>query len=566
MRAYYSAAAITAIVNLIVFMCRDDNRKTIYNYMRTLFIIFCIVNLGYVALGVSTSLNEALLAKKIIYLGGCFMPPIMACCICALCNIDLKVWIKKLCYLFSAVVYGMVLTAGYSDLYYKNIELGKVYDATMVVVVESGIGRAFFYVILYGYLIIDILIIVIALLKKQVAMRKAYMLIAMQSITSIAFIAGRIINPALEVMPFVLVVDGIIFLEIQEQLSKYNLDDSISEAIQQNNINGYIVFDEEFKFIGCNDIAKKCIPGLAACKVDHYIAHDGDASFLNKWLWSFRDDGRLQDAQILQHEDYSYEAVIKQINKFRKPIGYIIELQDCTDRQKYLDLLSGYNAKLQQQVTEQTQRIRFIQRKTVIGMANMVEDRDNNTGGHIKRTSDVIEILINTIRANRLFKISEEFCQDIIKAAPMHDLGKIAIEDKILQKPGRFTDEEFEIMKTHAQKSAEIVENILRGIEEEHFVDVAVNVARYHHEKWNGQGYPMHLSGEDIPLEARIMAIADVYDALVSKRCYKEAMSFEKAADIMLESMGSHFDPAMEKVFVLSREKLESYYDSGEDT
>ena len=146
----------------------------------------------------------------------------------------------------------------------------------------------------------------------------------------------------------------------------------------------------------------------------------------------------------------------------------------------------------------------------------------------------------------------------------MHDLGKIAIEDRILQKPGRFTDEEFEIMKSHAEKSAEIVEMILRGVEEEHFVNVAVNVARHHHEKWNGMGYPMGLSGEAIPLEARIMAVADVYDALVSKRCYKEAMSFSKAYEIIIESMGSHFDPGLEPMFIMSRDKLETYYRNAE--
>lgn len=105
---------------------------------------------------------------------------------------------------------------------------------------------------------------------------------------------------------------------------------------------------------------------------------------------------------------------------------------------------------------------------------------------------------------------------------------------------------------------------MLRGVEEEHFVNVAVNVARYHHEKWNGMGYPVGLSSEHIPLEARIMAIADVYDALVSKRCYKEAMSFTKAYEIVIESMGSHFDPSLEQVFIRSRDKLESYYANAE--
>lgn len=146
----------------------------------------------------------------------------------------------------------------------------------------------------------------------------------------------------------------------------------------------------------------------------------------------------------------------------------------------------------------------------------MVENRDGNTGGHIKRTSDVIRILVETIQEKNLLPLGKTFCEDIIKAAPMHDLGKIGIDDMILKKPGRLT-EEFAIMQTHSQKSALLVEGILKGVEEEHFVRVAVNVAKYHHEKWNGTGYPEHLKGEEIPLEARIMAIADVYDAKTIK-------------------------------------------------
>ena len=225
-----------------------------------------------------------------------------------------------------------------------------------------------------------------------------------------------------------------------------------------------------------------------------------------------------------------------------------------------MNLLSSYNAELEDQVKEKTEHIVNIQSQVLLGMANMVENRDGNTGGHIKRTSDVIKILVNTIQENNMLPLEITFFEDIIKAAPMHDLGKIGIDDRILKKPGKLTNEEFAIMQTHAQKSAVLVESILKGVEEEHFVKVAINVAKHHHEKWNGTGYPGHLKGEAIPIEARIMAIADVYDALVSKRCYKEAMSFEQAFEIMEKSMGSHFDPKLEPVFLLSREKLENYY------
>ncbi|MEE3473255.1 MAG: HD domain-containing phosphohydrolase, partial [Butyrivibrio hungatei] len=145
-------------------------------------------------------------------------------------------------------------------------------------------------------------------------------------------------------------------------------------------------------------------------------------------------------------------------------------------------------------------------------------------------------------------------------AAPMHDLGKLTIENSILNKPDKLTNEEYEIMKTHSSKSGEMVMILLDGVEEEHFVTVAYNVARYHHERWDGRGYPEGLVGSMIPIEARIMAVADVYDALCSKRSYKEGMPADKAARIMLDGMGTQFDPALKPIFMGCRGRLEAYY------
>jgi putative two-component system response regulator len=146
----------------------------------------------------------------------------------------------------------------------------------------------------------------------------------------------------------------------------------------------------------------------------------------------------------------------------------------------------------------------------------------------------------------------------------MHDLGKIAVDDDILRKPGRFTPEEFEIMKTHAPEGARIVHEILKSTDDADFHRIAENVAHYHHERWDGSGYPDGLRGTQIPPEARIMAIADVYDALVSKRVYKESMPFDKADSIIMEGMGSQFDPALESVYVKARPALEEYYSTAE--
>lgn len=227
---------------------------------------------------------------------------------------------------------------------------------------------------------------------------------------------------------------------------------------------------------------------------------------------------------------------------------------------QHLEDMKAYNSKLNEEVKNKTVHIVEMQQKVVIGLVNVIGNRDPDTGGHVKRTSDIIELLVEEFRKQNPSLIDDEKAYDICRAAPMHDLGKIYIESAILCKPGKLTDEEYEKMKKHAENSGEIVKLILKDVEEPHFVSTAFNVARFHHERWDGRGYPEKLSGENIPLEARIMAVADVYDALVSKRCYKQSLSFDKAFEIMCEGMGSQFDPQMLSIFTACRNKLEKYY------
>ena len=216
------------------------------------------------------------------------------------------------------------------------------------------------------------------------------------------------------------------------------------------------------------------------------------------------------------------------------------------------------------QLEARTMHIKQIQEMMVLGMAAMVESRDLSTGGHIKRTSMVVRIF-----AERLSKeqdgLSNSFLDMVVRAASMHDLGKIAVDDRILRKQGRFTPEEYAEMKKHSAEGAKIVKQILEDIEESDFVKVAENVAHYHHEKWDGSGYPDGLLGEEIPIEARIMALADVFDALVSMRCYKEAYTYDKAFSIIEESIGTHFDPKLGKMFLKCRPELEALYDTASD-
>lgn len=166
------------------------------------------------------------------------------------------------------------------------------------------------------------------------------------------------------------------------------------------------------------------------------------------------------------------------------------------------------------------------------------------------------------MKKNRIYPgmLTKDYISGVIDAAPLHDIGKIGISDEILHKPGKLTSEEYEIMKTHSQIGSDILEKILNKLDDKEYMTIASEVARYHHEKWNGRGYPVGLCGEDIPLHARIMAIADVFDAVSEKRCYREAMSLDRAFAIIEEGAGSDFDPVLAKLFLESRDRIEKFH------
>lgn len=200
--------------------------------------------------------------------------------------------------------------------------------------------------------------------------------------------------------------------------------------------------------------------------------------------------------------------------------------------------------------------------ETVMSFANLIENRDNNTGGHIKRTSSYVEIIANELlsKGHHSEILTKDYVTNLLKAAPMHDIGKISVPDAVLRKPGRLTDEEFTQMKKHAENGGDIIRETFRNLGDEDFRRMAFEVARYHHEKWNGRGYPDGLEQEEIPLCARIMAVADVFDAVSEKRCYRDAMPLEQCFEIIRQGSGQDFDPLIAEIFLESREKVEKVH------
>lgn len=210
--------------------------------------------------------------------------------------------------------------------------------------------------------------------------------------------------------------------------------------------------------------------------------------------------------------------------------------------------LERYRKYLEDEVEARTEKLKRTQDVILNILANMTEIRDNDTGAHIKRTTEYVRALVVALQALNLpdYEISEEYGRDIIRAAKLHDIGKISVPDAVLLKPGRLTPEEFEQVKLHTVFGASVVDEALHDFAENvPFLEVARDIVLSHHEKWNGTGYPNALAGADIPLAGRIVAIADVYDALISERTYKKQSTHEEAMAIILDGAGSHFDPVL---------------------
>ena len=215
-------------------------------------------------------------------------------------------------------------------------------------------------------------------------------------------------------------------------------------------------------------------------------------------------------------------------------------------------LLGKYNTQLEELVQEKIKEISASQIATIHALVKSAESRDDDTGAHVERTAKYCRLLAEKLMEAGKYKgiVDEAYTINIEMAAPLHDIGKVGIPDNILLKPGKLTDDEFVIMKTHVPKGYETLASVENMYHENAFLKLGMEISGNHHEKWDGTGYMHGLSGQDIPLSARIMALADVYDALRSKRVYKDAFTHEKSVNIIKDGRGAHFDPELVDIFI----------------
>ncbi|MBQ3281183.1 MAG: HD domain-containing protein [Eubacterium sp.] len=264
---------------------------------------------------------------------------------------------------------------------------------------------------------------------------------------------------------------------------------------------------------------------------------------------------------------YPISSMTSQAKDFNRRGGDQDAIEESVDKTKALDIHTGdevqelYTSvcRMEEDMSEQIRDIKHyadatakMQTGLIITMADMVESRDSDTGAHVQKTAEYVRIILEGLMRKGYYsnKLTPKFISDAVMSAPLHDVGKINIPDAVLNKPGKLTDEEFEVMKTHTTAGKIIMEKAIETVQGESYLKEARNMAAYHHERWDGKGYPERLSGEVIPLSARVMAVADVFDALTSARVYKPPFKMDKALAILQEGAGTQFDPKCVEVFM----------------
>lgn len=566
MIAFYITLTVISFLTTIIYFYVWHNHFSIL--MTVFYILTPITNLGFLIVALSSNIEMAIVGTILTYIGGCYLILIIMLLVFYFCKVPINKYVRIGLMILSSLFFCLtftLLSKGEIGIFYKSFDFEIKDGVGFLTNKEYGFVHTLFYIMVIVYFIISFAVIIYSYFKKsQVSKNTIYLLFLTEALGVIAFFGGRLftgINSTFQAICIAYDIASIIYLIIIHRMCLYDVDEMANETMIKRGDIGVISFDNKKRFLGINESAKKLFPLTRDLIVDKRVEVEGLKNNIFLWLDSFisnNDNNKfyyeINDKIYLINVSYLYDG--------QKKKGYNLIINDDTKNQQYIKLLNSFNTELQLEVEDKTKRIVEMNDEFIMGMATMVESRDNSTGGHIKRTSEGVRILINEILKDNTLNITPEFAKNIIKAAPMHDLGKIAVDDSILRKPGKFLPEEFEMMKKHSEEGARIIKEIVDDKFDPYFKEIAINVAHYHHERWDGSGYPKGLKGLEIPLEARIMAIADVYDALVSKRVYKEKFSFEKAYQIIMDGMGSQFDKSLEKYFIKARPNLEKYYDT----
>jgi len=502
--------------------------------LNVLFVIFNIAIwiLAYSCELMASNVDMAMVAVRFEVIGQCIALINLFIFVRDFCQINQPNWVLILLAAIGTIILALAFTWDLHGIYYTSAEFVPGHTFSNLIV-KHGPAYWLFVAWIITLFVMDIVFCIKAFRRdwnktekrKRLALIFVIVISMLLGATLTFFNACKGYEASAMAAVVSVILMGVLFI-------RHNFFDAIVMAktrAMNDAPTAFIIIDEYGKIEYKNELANKLIADRKT----------SDSEFIKYAL----------DSNTITIDDQIYAVQKADIVSKGEYYGQAISLRNNTDE-------FNYTEKLKSDVAERTSEIKHVQRAAIIGLAQIFEARDGLTGKHIQNTSHYVELLGKQLRAEGLYSdvLTDSFIETITDVAPLHDVGKMAIPESILKKPGKLTPEEFEVIKTHSKIGADLIETNFRSMESDTYVDIAKDIALYHHERWDGTGYPNGLKGPEIPLSAQIMAVADTYDALVSIRVYKPRFSKEEAKAIMLEESGTHFNPTLVDVFLKALE------------
>ena len=445
---------IISIATLLSLILLYRNRISAYYFL--FFGAVCVASLGFYQIAAAKDLATAIQGNQVVYLGASFIPMFLLACVANLCKVKVRHWMEALFLLISVVILGLAMTVGKLDWYYAKVEYAQLGGIAYLTKTYGPLH--ILYPIYLGVAVVGALVMTIHSIRKTEVSWATSITLLVSSILAVSVYAvERGLHLPFELMPYAYCVLEIVILFLLRRISLYNVTAISTDSMVKSRAHGFVIVDSRGKYLGSDDAAKSWFPELKKLKIDTRPKQESTELLKQTGSW-IRGEAESETALFPVGEStiMAQHSII--IDKLGRRI-HCVYLQDDTKHQQYMRLIEKYNENLERDVEEKTKNLDKVQNDIIISMASIVENRDANTGGHIARTSDVVKIFVDHLReCGRFPRLPEDAAQCIIKAAPLHDFGKIGIPDEVLNKPGKFTEEEYEIMKQHPAKGAVIVE------------------------------------------------------------------------------------------------------------
>lgn len=465
------------------------------------------------------------------------------------CQLKIPRWIPNtLCVCLGILELPIILTIidGF-NLHYAKYWLDRESQGFTVFKHEAGICYYLYAATIILCIALCVGVTITAMIKsKSKKLRRSYFYVFLACAPAVMFFPIKLLDlfNGYDLGPVLMTIMAICFFILTSRYKIFDLASVAKDNILQAISESIIVLNSNGEPIYCNRIAQDTF---------FELSRDGSNEFVASILKNER-------KEFTYNGNY-YEWKTSGVYNGKKFEGIAICITDVTYLKKNNEQLKENLDEQSKKAREQAKKLTDNQQQIIISMAELIDGRGSGeqSGEHVKRTTSIVALVAKTLQSRGYYSntLTTEYIDNLLKAAPLYDIGKITVPDSVLQKPGRFTNEEFELMKTHTTEGGKIIRHTLRKLDDSKFLDMAYDVATYHHEKYNGTGYPMRLSGDAIPLSARILAIADVFDELISERSYKVALPTSKAFAMIEAGKGSHFDPVVADVFISLRARIE---------